>query len=79
MKALVYISPKAGILDPQGLTVKNALQNLGFGGVEEVRIGKYIEIKLNEIEDPGVQVKKMCEELLHNPLVESYRYEIPED
>lgn len=79
MKALVYVSPKSGILDPQGVTVKNALRNLGFSGVEEVRIGKYIEIKLNDSDDPDAQVKRMCDELLHNPLVESYSYEILED
>ena len=79
MKALIYVSPKSGILDPQGVTVKNALRNLGFTGVEEVRIGKYIEIKLNDTDNPDARVKRMCDELLHNPLVESYSYEILED
>jgi len=79
MKALVYISPKAGILDPQGLAVKNALHNLGFDTVDEVRVGKYIEINLNKSDDMEAAVKRMCEELLHNPLVESYRCEITED
>jgi len=78
MKALIYISPKSGILDPQGLAVKNALHNLGFKSVEEVRIGKFIEINLDNSSDPMAEVKQMCDELLHNPLVESYRYEIRE-
>ena len=79
MKALIYISPKSGILDPQGLAVKNALHNLGFEGVDEVRIGKYIEINMTKSAAAEAEVKKMCEELLHNPLVESYRCEIVED
>lgn len=79
MKAFIYISPKSGILDPQGLAVKNALANLGFGGVDEVRVGKYIEIDLSGKDDPEADIKKMCDELLHNPLVESYRFEIRED
>lgn len=78
MKALVYVSPKAGILDPQGLAVKNALQSLGFAGVGEVRIGKYIEIQLDGLKNPEAEVKRMCDELLHNPLVESYHYQITE-
>ena len=79
MKVLIYISPKAGILDPQGLAVKNALVNLGFGGVDEVRVGKYLEIDLSGKDNPEAEIKKMCDELLYNPLVESYRFEIRED
>ena len=75
----MYVSPKSGILDPQGLAVKNALQNLGFAGVEEVRVGKYIQIEISGVSEADSEVKRMCEELLHNPLVESYSYEILED
>ncbi len=78
MRAKVYISPKAGILDPQGLAVRNALQNLGFKGVNEVRVGKYIELELEDCENPDKQLQDMCQELLYNPLVESCRYEIME-
>ena len=79
MKAEVFISPKEGILDPQGRTVMDALKKLGFSEVEDVRIGKYIEIELEESGDAETRVKKMCEELLHNPLIESYRFILLED
>ena len=68
MKARVLIRPKAGILDPQGVAVEQALPALGFAGVSEVRVGRMVEL---EIEDPS-QLAAMCEKLLANPLVEDY-------
>jgi phosphoribosylformylglycinamidine synthase len=79
MKAQIFVSPKEGILDPQGLAVMNALKNLGFSEVSDVRIGKYIQIELKEGIDNRERVRKMCEELLHNPLIESYKFELLED
>jgi len=79
MKAKVFVSPKEGILDPQGRAVMGALQNLGFKGVNDVRIGKYIQVDITDGKDVEDRVKKMCEELLHNPLIESYSYELLED
>ena len=79
MKAHIYISPKEGILDPQGMAVLNALKNLGFQTADEVRMGKFIELYLHDEENPENTVRRMCEELLHNPLIESYRFEIVED
>lgn len=79
MKAKVFVSPKEGILDPQGRAVMGALQNLGFKGVDDVRVGKYIQIDITDGDDVEDRVKKMCEELLHNPLIESYSYELSED
>ena len=76
MKAKIYISPKKGILDPQGRAVMGALNNLGFKGVTDVRVGKFIEIELEDTADGEAEVRSMCEELLHNPLVESYTFEI---
>ena len=66
--ARVLVRPKAGILDPQGVAVERALPALGFGGVSNVRIGRLIEL---EIEDPS-QLESMCEKLLANPLIEDY-------
>ena len=79
MKARIYISPKESILDPQGRAVMGALQNLGFSEVEDVRVGKYIQIELQDGGDIESRVRKMCEDLLHNPLIESYRFELLED
>ena len=53
MKAKVYITPKAGILDPQGLTIERSLPALGFEGVSNVRVGKYIELELPDGEAAG--------------------------
>jgi len=79
MKAQIYISPKEGILDPQGAAVLNALNNLGFEGINDVRIGKYIEIEIEDDSDTEERVRRMCEDVLHNPLIESYRFELGED
>ncbi|HTC73057.1 MAG TPA: phosphoribosylformylglycinamidine synthase subunit PurS [Solirubrobacteraceae bacterium] len=68
MRARVLIRPKAGILDPQGVAVQRALPALGFDGVENVHIGRLIEL---DVEDPN-QLRPMCEKLLANPLVEDY-------
>jgi phosphoribosylformylglycinamidine synthase subunit PurS len=73
-KAKVYVTLKEGILDAQGSTVKTALEHLGFG-VDDVRIGKYIELRL----PAGVgeaEVRAMCDKLLANPVLESYRFDI---
>lgn len=68
VKATVLIRPKAGILDPQGEAVENALPALGFSGVTNVHVGRLVEL---EIEDPA-QLEQMCEQLLANPLIEDY-------
>jgi phosphoribosylformylglycinamidine synthase len=64
----VLVRPKAGILDPQGQTVERALPALGFGGVADVRIGRLVELT---VEDES-QLPDMCERLLTNPLIEDY-------
>ena len=75
MKAKVYVMLKQGVLDPQGEAVRHALGALGFDGVDKVRQGKVIELDLAEgtTEDT---VKEMCEKLLANTVIESYRIEI---
>ena len=64
----MLIRPKAGILDPQGQTVEQALQALGFEGVRDVHVGRLIEL---DVEDAS-RVPEMCERLLSNPLIEDY-------
>lgn len=78
MKALVHITLKPGVLDPQGKAIENALANFGFQGVNDVRQGKYIELDLPD-SDPATAestVKEMCERLLANTVIENYRVEI---
>jgi phosphoribosylformylglycinamidine synthase len=78
MKARVYITLKKSVLDPQGETVKRALASLGFNSVEEVRMGKYIEVSLNTAsrKQADQRVRQMCEQLLANPVIEEFRYEV---
>jgi len=70
----IFITGKAGIFDPAGETSKSALLNLGYTGVESVRIGKFIELETDDA--VGVaQVQEMCEKLLANPVIEDYKIE----
>jgi phosphoribosylformylglycinamidine synthase len=71
MKLRVLIRPKEGILDPQGQTVERALPALGFSGVSHVRVGRMVEL---DVEDES-QVPRMCEQLLANPLIEDFEIE----
>ncbi len=78
MKARVQVMLKTGVLDPQGEAVRHALGALGFGGVQGVRQGKVIELDLDET-DPAAaeaQVTEMCEKLLANTVIESYKLEL---
>ena len=78
MKAKVHITLKPGLLDAQGKTVKSALDALGFKGVKDVRMGKYVEIELNHGKASSAKrdVERMCQKLLANPIVETYRVEV---
>ncbi len=78
MKAKVYITLKPGLLDAQGKTIKSALESLGFKGVQDVRIGKYVEIELNHGSSSSAKrdVERMCKKLLTNPIIEAYRVEV---
>jgi phosphoribosylformylglycinamidine synthase subunit PurS len=68
LRARILIRPKEGILDPQGQAVERALPALGFEGVANVRIGRLVEL---DVDDAG-EVPAMCERLLSNPLIEDY-------
>ena len=76
--AKVYITLKPTVNDPQGLTIKGALHNLGFTSVEDVRAGKYMEIrtKENNLAKAKEQVNEMCRKLLANPVIENYSFEL---
>ena len=71
MRATVTVRPKEGILDPQGEAVRRALDHLGFP-VDEARIGRVIDLTFEAREDARAELERMCEELLANPLIESY-------
>jgi len=78
MKAIVTVGLKPGVLDVQGKAVAGALKDLGFAGVHGARVGKRIEIELDAADAAAAeaQVKDMCEKLLANTVIESYRVEI---
>ncbi len=80
MKATVIVRPKPGILDPQGEAVQGSLRQLGFA-VEQARVGRIVDIELAD-GDPAkarAELEQMCEQLLANPLIESYDIELRED
>lgn len=76
--AKVYVTLKKGILDPQGKAVKSSLASLGFQEVEDVRVGRYLEVLLEDLPRDTLEerVREMCQRLLSNPVIEDYRFEI---
>lgn len=74
MKIRVYVSLKPGVLDPQGRAVHHALDGLGFEGVEDVRIGRFIELDVAD-STTDEALDSMCEKLLANTVIEDYRIE----
>jgi phosphoribosylformylglycinamidine synthase len=78
MKARVHVTLKNGVLDPQGRAIAHALSSLGFGGVDDVRQGKFIELDLKETDKTKArdQVEAMCKKLLANTVIENYAIEI---
>ena len=74
MKTRVIVTLKSGVLDPQGKAVHHALSGLGFGGVNDVRIGKIVELDLADGTD-ATQIDEMCRKLLANTVIENYRIE----
>jgi phosphoribosylformylglycinamidine synthase len=78
MKATVHVFLKPGVLDVQGKAVEQALHGLGWGGVEHVRVGKTIEFDLKSADKAAAEaeVKAMCDKLLANTVIESYRVEV---
>ncbi|MGO8701277.1 MAG: phosphoribosylformylglycinamidine synthase subunit PurS [Limisphaerales bacterium] len=78
MKAKIIVTPKKAVVDPQGKTVQNALEQMGYKGIGAVHVGKYLEIEL-----PGAdkeawrrQIDEACQKILSNPVIEDYRLEL---
>ncbi|NYZ15647.1 phosphoribosylformylglycinamidine synthase subunit PurS [Azospirillum sp. RWY-5-1] len=78
MKAKVHVTLKRGVLDPQGKAIEHALHTLGFGGVENVRAGKVIELDLTAADEAAArqEVEAMCNRLLANTVIEDYAIEL---
>ena len=78
--ARIYITLKPGVNDPQGLTIRGGLHQLGFDTVQDVRAGKYMEIRLDDDdrERANARVTEMCDRLLANPVIEQFRFELDE-
>ncbi|EDL63760.1 phosphoribosylformylglycinamidine synthase subunit PurS [Bacillus sp. SG-1] len=78
-KVKVFITLRESVLDPQGKAVQNSLHSMDYSQVEDVRIGKYMELTISP-SDKSVEeaVDEMCSKLLANPVIEDYRYEIEE-
>jgi phosphoribosylformylglycinamidine synthase subunit PurS len=76
----IYVTLRPSVLDPAGTAVQSGLQQLGYEGVEGVRIGKYIELTLNATDQASAeaQLEIMCDQLLANPVIENYRFELME-
>lgn len=81
MKAHVYVTLKASVLDPQGQTIHNALRKIGFAGVESVRQGKYFVIALGDglaADAARAEVERIARDVLTNPVIEEFSYRIEE-
>ena len=78
MQVKVYITPKWGVLDPQGRAIEHSLKSLGFDNVGQVRMGKYIELDVaaESSVQASSEARRMCEQLLANSVIEDYRIEV---
>ncbi len=77
-EAEIYVSLKKTVVDPQGLAIKHALESLGYKGLQELRMGKLITIKLEAKDKQEIekQIRGMCQKLLANPIIEDYNFRI---
>lgn len=78
MQVKIFVSLKNGVLDPQGKSIARSLHTLGYGEVQDVRMGKYLEVSLEAPTRAAAEsrIREMCEKLLANPVIEDYRFEI---
>ncbi|MCP5522839.1 MAG: phosphoribosylformylglycinamidine synthase subunit PurS [Verrucomicrobiales bacterium] len=78
MKVSIIIMPKKAVLDPQGKTVQSALEHMGYDGVQDVRVGKYLEIEVKDGDPETVRARldEAAHRFLSNPVIEDYRIEI---
>ena len=76
--ARVYVTLRESVLDPQGKAIKQSLESLGFQHIRDVRVGKYLELKFDDLAPEAVrrEAERMCERLLANPVIENYWVEV---
>jgi phosphoribosylformylglycinamidine synthase subunit PurS len=76
--AQIYVTLRPSVLDPAGTAVQSGLTHLGYDNVQQIRIGKYIELTLTANDEPSAkeQLDRMCDQLLANPVIENYRFEL---
>ncbi|WKB36346.1 phosphoribosylformylglycinamidine synthase subunit PurS [Terrilactibacillus sp. S3-3] len=78
-KVKVFITLKESVLDPQGQAVKESLHNMAYQNVKDVRIGKYIELEMEDAPNLEEEIEALCDKLLANTVIENYRYVIEEE
>jgi phosphoribosylformylglycinamidine synthase subunit PurS len=80
MRVKIFVSLRSGVLDPQGKAIERSLHTLGYSEVQDVRMGKYLELKIEAAsrEAAETRIREMCDKLLANPVIEDYRFEILE-
>lgn len=80
MKAKIIVMPKKAVVDPQGKTVQNALEHMGYRGIRAVHVGKYLEVELDggDRESARKSLDEACHRFLSNPVIEDYKLEITE-
>jgi len=78
LQVKVFVTPRKGILDPQGRTIESSLKSLGFANASNVKVGKYITLDIDAKSTVAArdEIKKMCEQLLANLVIEDYRFEV---
>ena len=79
MKVKVIVTPKETVLDPQGAAVREAMHHLGLTAAREVRIGRYLEIEMENAAGQEPKLRELCRDLLSNPVIEDYRLEMPNE
>jgi phosphoribosylformylglycinamidine synthase len=78
MRVKIFVSLKRGVLDPQGKAIERSLHTLGYPEIQDVRMGKYLELDIDAAsrEVAEIRIREMCDKLLANPVIEDYRFEI---
>lgn len=82
MKVKIYVTLKSGVLDPQGKAIHHAVETIGYGGIADVRQGKYFEVTLDKAlttEEARATIERMAHDVLANPVIEDYRVELDSD
>ncbi len=81
MRVKIFVSLKRGVLDPQGKAIERSLHTLGYREVQDVRMGKYLELNIDASTGGSAEarIREMCDKLLANPVIEDYRYEISDE